>query len=105
MESEAKRLVEGARAVAKDTVSVNTLLPGMFLTETLKARLAEDAKAKGVSSEEERDRYVGRWRVPAGKFGEPEDVGVLAAMLCSRWVSYVVGQSLVVDGGLINGLF
>lgn len=94
-----------SKAVAKDNVIINTLLPGMFLTETLKARLAEEAKAKGVSYEEERDRYVGRWRVPAGKFGDPEDVGALAAMLCSRWASYVVGQSLVVDGGLINGLF
>src|SRR5258706_15039527 len=94
-----------AKAVAKDNVIVNTLLPGMFLTENLIDRLAADAKAKGVTYEEERDRYVGRFRVPAGRFGEPEDVGALAAMLCSRFASYVVGQSLVVDGGLVNGLF
>jgi 3-oxoacyl-[acyl-carrier protein] reductase len=94
-----------SKAVAKDNVIINTLLPGMFLTENLIDRLGADAKAKGVSYEEERDRFVSRFRVPAGKFGDPEDVGALAAMLCSRFGSYVVGQSLVMDGGLVNALF
>jgi 3-oxoacyl-[acyl-carrier protein] reductase len=94
-----------SKAVAKDNVIINTLLPGMFLTENLIDRLGADAKAKGVSYEEERDRFVGRFRVPAGKFGDPEDAGALAAMLCSRFASYVVGQSLVMDGGLVNALF
>ncbi len=94
-----------SKAVAKDNLTINTLLPGMFLTETLRERLAVDAQAKGVTYEAERDRYVGRWRVPAGKFGHPEDVGAFCAMLCSRYASYLVGQSLVIDGGLINGLF
>ena len=94
-----------SKAVAKDNVIINTLLPGMFLTENLIARLTSDAEAKGTSYEAERDRFVGRFRVPAGKFGDPEDVGALAAMLCSRFASYVVGQSLVMDGGLVNGLF
>ncbi len=94
-----------SKAVAKDNVIINTLLPGMFMTEALTARLAADAAAKGVSFKEERDRFVGRFRVPAGKFGDPEDVGALAAMLCSRFATYVVGQGLVVDGGLVGGLF
>ncbi len=94
-----------SKVVAKDNVIVNTLLPGMFLTENLIATLEAQAKAKGVPYDEERDKYVGRFRVPAAKFGAPEDVGALAAMLCSRYASYVVGQSLVIDGGLINGLF
>ena len=94
-----------SKAVAKDNVIINTLLPGMFLTETLRERLALDAQAKGTSYEAERDRFVSRWRVPAGKFGDPEDVGALCAMLCSRYAGYVVGQSLVIDGGLINGMF
>ena len=94
-----------SKAVAKDNVIINTLLPGMFLTENLIDRLGADAKAKGVSYEEERDRFIGRFRVPAGKFGDPEDAGALAAMLCSRFASYVVGQSLVMDGGLVNSLF
>ena len=94
-----------SKAVAKDNLTLNTLLPGMFLTEALRERLTLDAQAKGTSYEAERDRYVSRWRVPAGKFGDPEDVGALCAMLCSRYASYLVGQSLVIDGGLINGMF
>ncbi len=94
-----------SKAVAKDNVIINTLLPGMFLTETLVERLTADAAAKGVTYEDERDRFVGRFRIPAGKFGDPEDVGAVTALLCSRFASYVVGQSLVLDGGLVNGLF
>ena len=94
-----------SKAVAKDNVMINTLLPGMFHTETLRVKLEADAAAKGVTYAEERDRYVGRWRIPAAKFGDVEDVGALCAMFCSRYAGYTTGQSLVIDGGLIGGLF
>jgi 3-oxoacyl-[acyl-carrier protein] reductase len=94
-----------SKAIAKDGVIINNLLPGMFLTETLETRLRADAEAKGVAYEAERDRFVGRFRVPAGRFGDPAEAGEWVAMLCSRQAAYVVGQNLVIDGGLINGLF
>lgn len=94
-----------SKAIAKDGVIINNLLPGMFLTETLETRLRADAEAKGVAYEAERDRFVGRFRVPAGRFGEPQEAGDWVAMLCSRQAGYIVGQNLVIDGGLINGLF
>jgi 3-oxoacyl-[acyl-carrier protein] reductase len=94
-----------SKAMAKDNVSINTLLPGMFETETMTDRFRADAAARGTTIEEQRDKVVSRFRVPAGRFGGPEELGAWCAMFCSRQAGYVVGQSLVVDGGLINGLF
>jgi 3-oxoacyl-[acyl-carrier protein] reductase len=94
-----------SKAVARDNVIVNTLLPGMFQTETMTERFHAEAAARGVTYEARRDDVVGRFRIPAGRFGDPEELGAWCAMFCSRYAAYVVGQSLVMDGGLINGLY
>ena len=36
--------------------------------------------------------------IPAGRMGEPSDLDGLVAFLCSDASSYVVGQSIVIDG-------
>ena len=94
-----------SKAVAKDNVIVNTLLPGMFQTETMTELFRTEAAARGVTYEARRDDVVGRFRIPAGRFGDPDELGAWCAMFCSRYAAYVVGQSLVLDGGLINGLY
>ena len=94
-----------SKAMAKDNVIINTLLPGMFQTETMTERFKAEAAAKGVPYEEHRDRSIARFRVPAGRFGDPDELGAWCAMFCSRYAAYVVGQSLVLDGGLIGGLY
>jgi 3-oxoacyl-[acyl-carrier protein] reductase len=94
-----------SKAMARDNVIVNTLLPGMFETEAMTERFRTEAAAKGVSYEARRDDFVGRFRIPAGRFGDPDELGAWCAMFCSRYAAYVVGQSLVLDGGLINGLY
>ncbi len=94
-----------AKAMAKDNVIINTLLPGMFETETMTERFKTEAAAKGLTYEDHRDRFVARFRIPTGRFGDPEDLGAWCAMFCSRYANYVAGQSLVIDGGLINGLY
>jgi 3-oxoacyl-[acyl-carrier protein] reductase len=94
-----------SKAMAKDNVIVNTLLPGMFETETVSERFRTEAADRGVTYESRRDDVVGRFRIPAGRFGDPEELGAWCAMFCSRHAAYVVGQSLVLDGGLINGLY
>lgn len=94
-----------SKAVAARGVTVNTLLPGMFATEALIARMESEAKAAGEPPEAALARFVARFRVPAGRFGDPDEAGALCAMLCSRFAGYVTGQSLVVDGGLTTALF
>ncbi len=38
--------------------------------------------------------------IPAGRWGTPEDMGALALFLASPASSYIVGQTIVIDGGL-----
>jgi len=40
--------------------------------------------------------------IPLGRFGEPVDVAGPVFFLCSDAASYVTGQTLTVDGGVIN---
>ena len=41
--------------------------------------------------------------IPLGRFGEPEDVAGVVGFLCGGAASYVTGQVITVDGGVING--
>ena len=44
-------------------------------------------------------------QIPMGRLADPPELGAVAAFLCSEKASYVTGQSIVVDGGWVNGLF
>jgi 3-oxoacyl-[acyl-carrier protein] reductase len=37
--------------------------------------------------------------IPAGRLGEPADMGAAAAFLCSDRAGYITGTTLLVDGG------
>lgn len=94
-----------SKRVAKHNVIINNLLPGMFHTATIHDRMTERATANGTSYDEEVQKFVRDWRIPAGKFGDPDDLGAFCALFCSKYASFTVGQSLVIDGGLINSTF
>jgi 3-oxoacyl-[acyl-carrier protein] reductase len=43
-------------------------------------------------------------RIAAGRAGTPEEVARAAAFLASADASYITGESLLVDGGLVRGV-
>jgi 3-oxoacyl-[acyl-carrier protein] reductase len=91
-----------ANEAAPFGVTVNNVLPGFTRTERL-VYLAEAAAARSEGTVE--DVYEGWEReVPAGRLGEPREIGALAAFLCSTQAAYVTGQSVAADGGWIKGL-
>jgi 3-oxoacyl-[acyl-carrier protein] reductase len=94
-----------ARRVAKHNVTLNNILPGMHFTDPINERLAKAAAANGTTVEDEVAVYLDRFRIPAGTFGDPEDTGALAAMLCSAQARFTTGQSLCIDGGLAHTTF
>lgn len=77
--------------VAAEGVTVNCLMPGRIHSEQIDGRLHPTA--------ESRDAFI-RANIPAGYFGEPEDMAHVIAFLCSPKARYVTGQRLYVDGGM-----
>ncbi|MFP5333795.1 MAG: SDR family oxidoreductase [Actinomycetes bacterium] len=69
-------------------VTVNAVAPGYIATDNT-APLRDDP---------ERERAI-RGRIPAGRWGEPEDVAGAVVFLASPAARYVNGHTLVVDGG------
>lgn len=79
-----------SREVAADRITVNALLPGYTNTD----RMAE----LGVGN-----TTMGP-KIPAGRLGEPEEFAALAAFLASARASYITGQAIAVDGGLLHSI-
>ena len=77
-----------AREVASRNVTVNALAPG-YITTGMVEKLSEDAREKILS------------RIPMGRFGVAEDVSEAVVFLCSKGASYITGEVLTIDGGMI----
>jgi 3-oxoacyl-[acyl-carrier protein] reductase len=94
-----------AKAVAKDNVMINNVLPGMHHTASIADRYNAAAKANGTTYEEEVQKFIDEWRIPANKFGDADHFGAFVAMFCSEQAAFLTGQSLVIDGGQTNAIF
>jgi 3-oxoacyl-[acyl-carrier protein] reductase len=91
-----------AAEVAADGVTVNLLLPGRIATDRV-AQLDQAAAGRSGRSVEE-VQAASRARIPAGRYGRPEEFGAVAAFLCSDAAGYVTGTALRCDGGLVPTL-
>lgn len=94
-----------ARPLAKFNIAINTILPGMFETKGAFKLFGDLAQKNGSSYQEEVDKWFAKTGIPAARFGDTADVGALCAMLCSQHASYIIGQSIVIDGGLMRSVF
>lgn len=77
-----------ALEVAADGVTCNTVAPGYTATERLNALHADPADAERLKG-----------RIPARRFGEPNEVGAAVAFLATNEAAYITGQEILVDGG------
>ncbi len=89
--------------VAADGVTVNTVLPGIFMTETQAAHSASLERQEQVSSEEIHGRRVSL--TPARRFGRPDEFSSLCAYLCSADAGFITGQAVTIDGGAHAGVW
>jgi len=69
-------------------VNVNAIAPGYIRTDNTAALAADPVRNRQILE-----------RIPAGRWGEPADIGGAAVFLASRASDYVNGHVLVVDGG------
>ncbi len=79
-----------SRVVGADGVTVNCIAPGRIRSEQIDGRLLPNEEARRKWSAE---------NVPVGYIGEPQDLAVLVAFLCSPKARYITGQLISVDGG------
>ena len=77
-----------AREVASRNVTVNALAPGYIVTSMVE-EIPEDKQSQILA------------RIPMGRFGTPEDVAEAVVFLSSDGASYITGQVLTIDGGMI----
>ena len=91
-----------SRELAGSGVTVNNVLPGVILTDRQRELRGAEAARRGISFEQA-IAEVGQG-IPAGRVGQPEDVGALVAFLASARAAYITGTSIQVDGGLVLGM-
>ena len=76
-----------AKELAPYGIRVNAVAPGFIATDMVD-KLPEDKKAQYIDE------------IPLKRFGRPEEIGDVVAMLASDACSYLTGQVIVLDGGL-----
>lgn len=69
-------------------VNVNAIAPGYIVTSNTAELRADPTRSRQILE-----------RIPAGRWGEPDDIAGAAVFLCSEASRYVTGHVLVVDGG------
>ena len=77
-----------ALELASEGITVNGISPGPFATEMNHPVMNNpDANAQFLAS------------LPVGRWGKPEEIGTLAAYLCSEAAGFITGTDILIDGG------
>jgi NAD(P)-dependent dehydrogenase (short-subunit alcohol dehydrogenase family) len=74
-------------------IRVNAIAPGWITTENLYKNVPGFTAEVGAG--------IAHEKIPVARCGEPLDIAKLAAFLCSEDASFIVGQTIVADGGTV----
>jgi len=87
---------------ARHNITVNTVCPGLILTKRQEELSVSRAAEKGMTF----DDYLAESAraIPAGRLGQPEEIGSVVAFLASERASFINGVNLLVDGGGARGI-
>ncbi|MBX5454872.1 MAG: 3-hydroxybutyrate dehydrogenase [Acidobacteriia bacterium] len=86
--------------LANSGVTVNAICPGWVLTPLVQKQIADRAKEKHTSVEQEEHDLLAE-KQPMLRFTTPQQIGALAVFLCSDAASTITGAPLSIDGGWV----
>jgi 2-deoxy-D-gluconate 3-dehydrogenase len=85
--------------MARHGVRVNAIAPGGVRTEGT-SRPLEGSGMTAEQAEQFLTEFV-RTKVPLGRMGDPDDIAAAAVFLAAPASSYMTGELVVVDGGML----
>lgn len=91
-----------AREFAHDGITVNVVCPGYIATDRVQELMEQRASEGDQTVEQATDQIVAD--IPAGRMGDPKELGDLVAFLASERASYITGTTIQVDGGFVKSL-
>lgn len=92
-----------ARAYAAEGVNTNCVIPGVTLTEGVRAAVASFAERGATTADDVLAATMARDPVAAGRFGTPNEIAGAITFLASDQASWINGSCLAVDGGTLRG--
>lgn len=91
-----------SQELASERILINTVGPGRIATDRVAELDNIRATNLGVSYDDVREQSEAS--IPMGRYGRPEEFAKLVVFLASGANTYITGQSLLVDGGLVKAL-
>jgi len=89
-----------SRELGNDNILVNVIGPGRVGTARLNQFDNAKAEKLGITVEELKSRTFKE--IPLGRYGTPDEYGRFAAFLCSKANTYITGQTILLDGGMVK---
>ncbi|HEX4750031.1 MAG TPA: SDR family oxidoreductase [Bryobacteraceae bacterium] len=91
-----------ANEFGKDGITINNVGPGYTATD----RLLELAERRSAATGKARKEIEQSWisQIPLGRLGQPQEIADAVVWLASERAAFVTGQTILVDGGMYQGL-
>ncbi|WP_430790794.1 SDR family oxidoreductase [Virgibacillus flavescens] len=91
-----------SQELSADNIMINTVGPGTIETDRISELNQRKAEQTGESMESIKANAESQ--IPIGRYGKPEEFAKAIVFLASGANTYITGQSLIVDGGLVKAL-
>lgn len=91
-----------AKELGGTGITVNTVSPGLILTEEVEAAYRARAEKKGWGEDWEAMAVEKDFPNPCGRIARREEVADLVVFLCSERAAYINGQNIRIDGGAVR---